>query len=144
MRSFREELFMRIVVLVLLLLGAHLSLTAFAPAEAGKAWLLWPFAADSKPVLSGFGGLPAEGGSLLTAALAGLAGLAFLAAAACLFGIAVPQLWWIPLVLLAVVLSLLLHLFYAGPLSILPIAVNAALLWLVIVQQVQLFQSTGA
>lgn len=40
---------MRFVVLALLLLGAQFSATAFAPAEAGKAWLLWPFADDSKP-----------------------------------------------------------------------------------------------
>ena len=51
---------MRYLILVLLLLGAQFSLTAFAPAE-GKAWLLWPFANNSKPILGFFGGLPKRG-----------------------------------------------------------------------------------
>ena len=117
------------------MLGAQFSLTAFAPAEAGKAWLLWPFAADSRPVLSGLGGLPAEGNSLLTPALAGLAGLAFLAAVLCVFGVVVPQGWLVPAVLVAVVCSALLHVLYAGPLSLLPIVVDAVLIWAVFIQQ---------
>ncbi len=37
---------MRIIVLVLLVAASHFSLTPFAPASAGKAGLMWPFAAD--------------------------------------------------------------------------------------------------
>jgi hypothetical protein len=72
---------MHIIVAMLLLLGAQFSLTAFAPAQPGKAWLLWPFAADAQPTLNGIGGLPQQSGSVLTPLLAGLSGLAFLARA---------------------------------------------------------------
>lgn len=51
---------MRIVVLVLLLLGVQCSFTAFAPAEPGKAWFLWPFASDARPWLGFVGGLTAR------------------------------------------------------------------------------------
>lgn len=56
----------RIVALVLLLLGAQFSATVFAPAATGKAWLLWPFANDSKSWLGVVGGLPKQSGSVVT------------------------------------------------------------------------------
>jgi hypothetical protein len=120
---------MRIVVAILLLLGAHFSLTACAPAPAGRAWLLWPFAAGAQPILSGIGGLPRQSGSVLTPLLASLSGLAFLAAALSLFDRAVPAEWWLPLIVLATGVSILLHALYAGPWALLPLAVDALLLW---------------
>jgi hypothetical protein len=120
---------MRIIAAVLLLLGAQCSLTAFAPAQPGKAWLLWPFAADAQPILSGIGGLPQQSGSVATPLLAGLSGLAFLAAALGLFGKGVPAEWWLPLVVVATSTSILLHLLYTGPWALLPLAVDALLLW---------------
>ncbi len=120
---------MRFVVLVLLLLGAQFSATAFAPAEAGKAWLLWPFADDSKSWLGIVGGLPKQPGSVVTALLAGIATLCFLAATLGLFGIAVPADWWRPLVVVAIVASALLHVLYFGIWAIAPIAVDAILVW---------------
>src|SRR3990172_2918439 len=81
---------MRIFVAVLLLLGAQFCLTAFAPTPAGKAWILWPFAEDSKPILNGVGGLPKQPGSLLTVLLAGVAGVGFLAAALGVFWRGIP------------------------------------------------------
>ena len=47
---------MKFVVLFLVILGAHFSLTPFAPAPAGAAKFYWPFAADSKPWLGFIGG----------------------------------------------------------------------------------------
>jgi hypothetical protein len=120
---------MRIIVALLLLLGAQFSLTAFAPAAAGRAWLLWPFAADAQPILSGIGGLPQQSGSVLTPLLAGLSSLAFLAAALGLFGKGVPAEWWLPLIVVATSASILLHMLYAGPWALLPLAVDVLLLW---------------
>ncbi len=50
---------MRTIVIILLILGAHFSLTANVLARAGKAMLYWPFADDTKPT-SAFPGLPAR------------------------------------------------------------------------------------
>jgi hypothetical protein len=120
---------MRFVVLVLLLLGAHFCLTAFAPAQAGRAWVLWPFAADSKPVFAFVGGLPAQSGSAWTPLLAGMAGLAFLLAAAGLFGLVIPTGWWSTLVLIGVTSSLLLNAAYFSGNAIVPLLVDLTLLW---------------
>ncbi len=128
---------MRILVLILLLLGAQCSATAFAPAQAGKGWILWPFATDSKSLIGMVGGVPQQAGSsfvLLLVVLAGLSTLGFLAAAASLFGLLVPASWWPILVPASAILSLLLQILYIGPLTILPILVDAVLLWGVFIQ----------
>lgn len=125
---------MRYVVVVLLLLGAQFVLTAFAPAAAGKAWILWPFAADSKPMLRGIGGLPQQSGSVLIPLLAGVAGLGFLAAVLGLFGVIVPANWWLPLVVVSGVASILLHVLYFGVWALLPLATDVVLLWGVLLQ----------
>jgi hypothetical protein len=120
---------MRIAVIILLLLAAHFCLSAFAPSPAGKGIFYWPWATDSKPVLAGVGRLPAKGGSILTAALAGIAGLCFLGAVLCLFGVVVPAGWWMPLVLVGVAGSIALFLLYFTPLSLLPILLDLVLIW---------------
>ncbi len=120
---------MRWVVFILLLLGALFSLTAFAPAAVGKAGLLWPFAADSKPIVGFVGGLPKESGSVVTPFLAGVAGLFFLAAVVGLFWKAIPIRWWPALVIVAAAASLLLYVLYFGVWMLAPILVNAVLLW---------------
>jgi hypothetical protein len=125
---------MRIVVLCLLLLSAHFSLTAFAPAQAGKAWVLWPFAADSQSALRIIGGLPAQSGSVWVPLLAGVAGLAFLAAAAGLFNIVVPANWWMPLIVGGATASVLLYALFFGPNAMLPLLLDAVLLWGVLAQ----------
>ncbi len=51
---------MWMIILVPLLLGAQFSFTAFAPAEPGKAWSLWPFASDARLWLGFVGGLTAQ------------------------------------------------------------------------------------
>jgi len=119
---------MKIIVIALLLLGAQFSLTAFAPAEKGKAWILWPFSADSHPWLSFIGGLPAQSGSILTPLLAGLAGLGFLAAVGSLLGIVIPAKWLLTLVLVSSAASLLLFVLYFNALALAPIVVDVALL----------------
>jgi hypothetical protein len=80
------------------------------------------------------GGLPQQSGSVLTPILAGISGLGFLAAVLGLFGVVIPANWWTPLVLVAVVASVLLHVLYLGRWALLPIVVDAVLLWGVLVQ----------
>jgi hypothetical protein len=126
---------MRILVFVLLLLGAHFSLTAFVPGAAGNAVFYWPWAADARPLLAGVGGLPQQGGSVLTPALAGIAGLCFLGAAAALLGIVIPADWWRLLVMGGTVASIALFVLFLSPLSVLPIAVDLLLLWGLFAQQ---------
>lgn len=123
---------MRYVVFVLLLIASHFALTPFAPAP--KAWLGWPFGADSKPIFSFVGGLPSQAGGLLTPLLAGLAGLGFLAALAALFGLVIPASWWRPLMLVAGIASALLYVLYFGKWALLPLALDAVLLWGVLAQ----------
>lgn len=125
---------MHIVVLILVLLAAHFSLTAFVPGPAGQAQFYWPWAADSRPILAGVGGLPQEGGSIVTPALAGIAGLCLLAAAAALVGIVVPAEWWTPLVVVGAVASIALFVLYLSPLSLIPIALDLLLLWGIVLQ----------
>ena len=124
---------MRFVVLALLIVAAHFSLTPFAPAPAGKGSFYWPFAADSKPRLDFVGGLPRESGAV-TAALAGIAGLGLVAAALALFGIAVPADWFPALVIVASVASALLYALYFRSTSLLPLAIDLVLLGGVILQ----------
>ena len=125
---------MRIIVIILLVLAAHFSLTPFAPAKGGKAVFYWPFAADSQPLLGFAGGLPSQPGSVLTPALAGIAGLCFLAAVLGLFGVIVPAQWWPALVVVAAVASMLLYVLYFGLFSIIPIVIDLVLLWGLFVQ----------
>lgn len=134
---------MWIIALVLILLGAQFSLTAFSPANAGKAWLLWPFSGGSRPWLGLIGGLPQQSGSVVTPLLAGVAGLCFFAALAGLFGWLVPPEWWRPLVLIASTASLLLFVLYLNPLAIPPILVDMILLWGMLVQNWSVPQLRG-
>ncbi|MFZ0546819.1 MAG: hypothetical protein WAM60_15340 [Candidatus Promineifilaceae bacterium] len=122
---------MRIVVLVLLFLGAHFAGTAFVPGP--RASIVWPFGNDSRPLLAGVGGLPTQSGGVVTPVLAGLSVLAFVAAFAALVGILVPAEWFVPLVAAGSLTSTLLYLLFAGPLSILPIAIDLFLLWGVLI-----------
>ena len=128
---------MRIVLLILVLLGAQFTATAFVPTQPGKGWILWPFAADTKSWLGFTGGVPQQSNGVFLPLLAGLAGIAtlgFLAAAASLLGILVPAAWWPYLVPVAAIASLVLQIVYAGPLAILPILLDAVLLWGVLIQ----------
>ncbi len=118
---------MKFLVLLLLVLGAHFSLTPFAPAQ--KAWIGWPFEIGSKPWLGFIGGPPSQSGSIVTPFLAGLAGLCFLAAALGLFWGGVPANAWPAIVVVSAVASALLYILYFGPWAILPLLLDAALIW---------------
>ncbi len=119
---------MRWLILVLLFVSAHFSLTPFAPAGAGKARLLWPFSADSKSWAGFIGGLPAQSGSALTPIIAGLAGLGFIAAAVGLFWAGFPANWWRLVVITSAVLSIVLYALFFGKWAILPIFLDLVVL----------------
>lgn len=125
---------MRIALLVLLLLGAHLSLTALVPLQIGDVpppwWvggrLLWPFAEDTNTLLVSGDTLNA-----ITPILASLAGLSFLLAAAALLRWRVPAQWFRALVAAGVACSIVLQVVWLTGWAVLPLLVDAALLWLV-------------
>ena len=119
---------MRYLVLALLLVSAHFALTPFAPSPAGSAKFYWPFATDSKPWVGFAGALPAQSG-LLTALLAGLAGLGLLLAAMGLFWNGIPAAWWPAIVVVSAVASILLYALYFGAWALLPLVLDLALLW---------------
>ncbi len=122
---------MKLLVLLLLILGAHFSLTPFAPAT--KAWIAWPIGVDSRSWLKLIGGLSSQPGSLVTPILAGLAGLGFLAAAVGLFWNGIPSDWW-PIVIVSAVASALLYVLYFSVWAILPLLLNLVLLWGILLQ----------
>lgn len=122
---------MRIVVLILLLLGAHFAGTAFVPGP--KASIVWPFGVDSRPVLAGIGGMQSQSNGFVTPLLAGGAVAAFAAAFASLLGFVVPAEWFVPLVVTGSLASIILNILFIGPLAILPVAVDLILLWGVLV-----------
>lgn len=133
----------RIAVTVLMYFLWHFPTTFFVPAGAPyeSGWLLWPFGRQSKPVVDALQGLfaPAQlpsTGATPTVALvaAGIASLAVILAAGSLWGIVVPADWWRPLMVVAAVSSAVLFLIYLGPWAIVPLIVDAAALWLVLVQ----------
>lgn len=117
---------MRILVVVLLVVGAHFSLTALIPGP--KALFYWPFGPESKPIVEFGAGLP-------TKLLSIVAGVCLLAAAAALFGLIIPEAWFVPLVVVGSIASILLYVLYLGVYSIIPVAIDAILLWGMLAQQ---------
>lgn len=126
----------RASIVVLLLLGAHFSLTALVPAAVGQGpppwWvgggLLWPFFLDTVTLL------PAGGIRDAVTPLVGItAAVCLVLAAAALFGWVAPRSWFRGLVVAGTVLSIVLQVIWISGWAILPLAVNVALLWAVLV-----------
>ena len=119
---------MRIIVIALLLLGAHFNLTAVVP--GAKALIYWPFGTDTKPLLAVFGPYP----NSPTQLLAVLAGASFIAALLALFGWLIPANWFAPLVIVAALASAVLYVLYFGLFALLPLAIDIVLIWGVFTQ----------
>ncbi len=125
---------MWVIVLALLLLGAQLNLTALVPLQAGQAapvwWvggmLLWPFSAQTRTLLP-----PGDLLNTLTPVLAIGSAMAFVLAAAALLRWWAPESWFALLVVTGVVLSLPLQIIWFSGWAVLPILVDAVLLWAV-------------
>ena len=114
---------MRWLVIITVLLGAHFALTAIAPGE--KALFYWPFAKNSKPSLDILG--PAT--KPVTQLLSVVAGLCFLASVMAILGWLIPPAWFVPLIIFGSVVSTLLFLLYIGINALVPLAIDAFLLW---------------
>ena len=122
-----------IMVLALLLLGAHFSLTALVPLQDGDPappwWvggmLLWPFSEDTNTFLS------EETTNTITPLLSITSGLCLLLAAAALLRWRVRANWFSWLVVAGSGLSIVLQVIWFTGWAILPLAVDAVLLWTV-------------
>ena len=137
---------MWILMLILLLLGAQLNLTAIVPLQAGDTpppwWvggrLLWPFAVETRTLL------PA--GDLLNAVtpiLAFASAACFLLAVAALLRWAVPEAWFPWLIVTGAVLSIALQIIWFSGWAVLPLLVDGALLWAVFGQHVTVASLRG-
>jgi hypothetical protein len=121
----------------LLFLGWHFATTFFVPAGRPQArgWVIWPFGRESRPVLSALRGVlaprtvPGEPVPTLALILAAMASIGFLVALGALFGVVVPLEWWSPAVVLASAASGVLFLMYLGPWALIPLLVDAVLVW---------------
>ena len=123
---------MRIRMLVLLLLGAHLNLSALVPLQAGQVpppwWvggrLIWPFAVETLTLLP-----PGDALNTLTPIVAIVSAVCFLLAASALLRWAVPGAWFPWLIVAAASLSIVLQTIWFSGWALLPLLVNAVLLW---------------
>jgi hypothetical protein len=127
------------LLLVLLLLGAHLNLTALVPLQVGDPsppwWvggrLLWPFAAEARTLF-----LSGEALNTLTPILAIASATSFLLAAAALLRWVVPVEWFRLLIVVGAVVSIVLQVIWLSGWAVLPILVDFALLWAVFDQHI--------
>src|SRR6266542_3797369 len=120
---------MWIIVLVLLLLGAQLNLTAIVPLKAGDPpppwWvggrLLWPFAVETHTLLP-----PGDALNTLTPILAIASAIVFLMAAAALLRWVVPAKWFQWLIVAGAALSIVLQVIWFSVWAVLPLLVDVA------------------
>ena len=130
---------MWILILVLLILGAQLNLTAIVPLQAGgtpPAWwvggrLLWPFAVQTHTLLPAGDAL-----NTLTPILGIASAILFLLAAAALLRWVVPGPWFPWLIVAGAILSIVLQVIWFSGWAILPLLVDVALLWAVFGQHI--------
>ncbi len=130
---------MWILMLVLLLLGAQLNLTAIVPLQAGSPpppwWvggmLLWPLAVETRTLVP-------KGDVLntLTPILGIVSATLFLLAVAALVRWVVPVEWFQWLIVAGAVLSIVLQVIWLSGWAVLPLLVDIALLWAVFGQHV--------
>ena len=131
----------RIVVTILLMAAWHFPTTFFAPATAPNenGWLIWPFGRASAPAFDGLTGAIAPatptalGSPTIAMAAAAIASLALVVAIAGLWGLVIPTDWWRPAAIVGALASMVLFSIYLSPLSIVPMLLDAAVLWGVIV-----------
>ena len=137
---------MWILVLVLLLLGAQLNLTAIVPLQAGDApppwWvggrLLWPFAVETRTLIPPGGVL-----DTITPILAIVSAISFLLAAAALLRWIVPEAWFPWLTTAGALLSIVLQVIWLAGWAVLPLLVDVALLWAVFGQHLTVIRLRG-
>ena len=127
---------MWILILVLLLLGAQLNLSAIVPLQLGDSaapwWvggrLLWPFGLETRTLLQG------DLLNTVTPILAIASAIFFLMAAAALLRWRVPGEWFPWLSTAGAALSIVLQVIWFSGWAIFPLIVDIALLWLILGQ----------
>jgi len=137
---------MWIIILILLLLGAQLNLTAIVPLQPGGTpppwWvggrLLWPFAVETRTLIP-----PGDLLNTLTPILAITSAIAFLLAAAALLRWVVPGQWFHWLIVVGAVLSIVLQVIWFSGWGVLPLIVDVALLWAVFSQHITVSSLRG-
>jgi len=125
---------MRVLMLVMLFLAAHLNLTALVPLQAGQPsppwWvggrLIWPFAVQTNTLLP-----PGDALNTATPLLAIGSALSFLLAAFILLRWGVPAAWFPWLIVAGAILSLALQAVWFTGWALPPLLLDAALLWAV-------------
>jgi hypothetical protein len=130
---------MWILILILLLFAAHFNLTALVPLQVGAApppwWvggmLIWPFSLETRTLLP-----PGDLLNTITPLLSIAATICFLLATAALLGRLVPARWFRRLIAAGVVFSIPLQIIWFSAWAILPLLVDAALLWAVFGRQI--------
>jgi hypothetical protein len=138
---------MLILMLVLLLIGAQLNLAAIVtlqPGDPSPPWwvggrLLWPFAVETRTLLP-----PGDGLNTITPILAIASAIFFLLAAAALLRWLAPGGWFRRLIVAGALLSIVLQVIWLSGWAVLPLLVDAALLWAVFGQQVNVGSLRGA
>ncbi len=123
---------MWIIILILLLLGAQLNLTAIVPLQPGGTpppwWvggrLLWPFAIETHTLIP-----PGDLLNTLTPILGIASAILFLMAAAALLRWIVPDNWFQWLIVAGALLSIVLQVIWFSGWATLPLLVDIALLW---------------
>jgi hypothetical protein len=137
---------MWILMLVLLLLGAQLNLTAIVPLQAGDTpppwWvggrLLWPFAVETHTLIP-----PGDVLNTITPILAFASATCFLLAVTALLRRVVPIGWFPWLIVTGAVLSIALQVIWFSVWAALPILVDVAVLWAVLGQRVNVASLRG-
>lgn len=137
---------MWILMLVLLLLGAQLNLTAIVPLQPGDTpppwWvggrLLWPFAIETRTLISSGDLL-----NTLTPIVAISSALCFLLAAAALLRWVVPSQWFTWLIVAGAALSIVLQVVWFSGWAVFPILVDVVLLWTVFGQHITVSSLRG-
>jgi hypothetical protein len=131
---------MWIPMLVMLLLGAQLNLSALVPLQAGQAsppWfvggrLIWPFGLDTRTLLA-----PGDALNTLTPLMAIGATVCFLmAAVALLRWWHVPGAWFPWLIVAGAACSIVLQVVWISGWAVLPLLLDAMLLWAVFAKHV--------
>lgn len=125
-------------ILILLLLAAHLNLTALVPLQVGDPsppwWvggrLIWPFAVETRTLIPAGDTLNA-----VTPIMSITSAIMFLMAAAALLRWRVPARWFRGLIIAGVVLSFTLQVIWFSPWALLPLLLDLGLLWAVFGQQ---------
>ncbi|MDO8963648.1 MAG: hypothetical protein Q7W30_04055 [Coriobacteriia bacterium] len=122
----------KVLWIALLLVGAQVNLSALVPAAPGQTpppwWvgggILWPFFADTRTLMPRGDLL-----DLLTPVLGITATVCFLAAVAALAGWVVPAGWTPWLIGAGAVASVVLQVMWLSGWAVVPLVVDAALLW---------------